>query len=68
MPKLSSYSNQSIDLKANQLTGFYITAALAFNELSLSYAPTTMLSLNKRWHDILCIVGKNTELKNWKIR
>ena len=34
MPVLSLYRNQSIDFSANQLAGFYLTATLAFNELT----------------------------------
>ena len=34
MPVLSSYRNQSIDCKANQLTGFYIWPTLALNGLN----------------------------------
>ena len=33
MPVLPSYKNQSIDLPANQLTGFYTRATQAFNGL-----------------------------------
>ena len=33
MPKLPSYRKQPIDLLGNQLTGFYMMATLAFNEL-----------------------------------
>ena len=33
MPALPSYRNQSIDLSANQFTGFYMRATLAFNGL-----------------------------------
>ena len=35
MPVLPSYRNQSIDLLANQLTGFYMRATLAFIRLAL---------------------------------
>ena len=34
MPALPSYRNQSIDLSANQFTGFYMRATLAFNGLT----------------------------------
>ena len=34
MPVLCSYRNQSIDLHANQLTGCYMRATLAFNGLN----------------------------------
>ena len=33
MPKLPSYRNKSLICRANQLTGFYMLAILAFNEL-----------------------------------
>ena len=33
MPVLPSYRNQSVDLLANQLTGFYMRATLALNGL-----------------------------------
>ena len=33
MPVLPTYRNQSIDLLANQLTGFYMRATLALNGL-----------------------------------
>ena len=33
--KLSSYRKQSVICSANQLTGFYMKATLAFNELTL---------------------------------
>ena len=34
MSVLPSYRNQSIDLLANQLTGFYMRATLTFNGLN----------------------------------
>ena len=34
---LRSYTNQSIDLLANQLTDFYMRATLAFNELIICF-------------------------------
>ena len=34
MPAFPSYRNQSIDLSANQFTGFYMRATLAFNGLT----------------------------------
>ena len=36
MPVLPSYRNQSIDLQANQLTGFFMKATLALNGLIIS--------------------------------
>ena len=34
MPKLPSYRNHQLICRANQLTGFYMMATLAFNDLN----------------------------------
>ena len=52
MPALPSYRNQSIDLSANQFTGFYMRATLAFN--GLTFQPQVCLRMSEYFLDTSC--------------
>ena len=66
MPALPSYRNQSIDLSANQFTGFYMRATLAFN--GLAFQLQVCLRMYELFLDTICLsVIVSRTATAWKV-
>ena len=66
MPALPSYRNQSIDLSANQFTGFYMRATLAFN--GLAFQLQVCLRMYELFLDTSCLsVIVSRTATAWKV-